>query len=236
MTSSRVFHRIASNRLSDEAVRQIQSLIEKGIFKPGDKLPSERELIRELAVSRTSIREALRILEGLGEIAVRPGLGAFVLDNSRNDLTTIWRTRLLEHQKEFIDLLEVREALETKAATLAAARITDDELVTIAEALAKMQESANTNNVQLAVDADIEFHDRISRASQNGFLIQLSDSISHAVIESRYGYFQRPHQIVTSLRQHYCVYEALQKRDPEAAAAAMREHVRNSIQVLQEIT
>lgn len=235
MAASSPFQRISTNRLSDETVRQVRALIEQGIFKPGDKLPSERELIKELAVSRASIREALRILEGLGVIEVRPGLGAFVLDRSRTDLNTIWRSWLLEQRQEFIDLLEVREALETKAAALAAERISDEALQQLSAILRGMEDSARTENAEAAVEADIQFHELLSKASQNTFLIQLSDNISHAVLESRYGYFQQPNRIEASCRQHYRVLDALKRRDPEAASAAMLEHVRDSITAIKNL-
>jgi GntR family transcriptional repressor for pyruvate dehydrogenase complex len=235
MNSSGVFQKIESNRLSDEAVRQIRALIDQGTFKPGDKLPSERELIKELAVSRTSIREALRILEGLGLIEVRPGVGAYVLDRTEHDLAHVWKSLLISHKQEFIDLLEVREALETKAASLAAQMIDAEGLALLAESLGKMGESARTNDPALAVEADNEFHERLSKITQNNFLIQLNESIIGAVLESRFGYFQQPNRIELSWQQHCRVYEALQRHDADAAVAAMREHVRNSIEAIKNI-
>ena len=115
-----MFQPIVSDRLSDKAVGQIKALIEEGRLKPGDKLPSERALMKLLSVSRASLREAFRVLEALGLIEVRTGIGAFVVQTDAGALPNEWTTLLMNTQQEMFDLLDVREALEAKAAALAA--------------------------------------------------------------------------------------------------------------------
>ena len=112
--ASDMFQPIESDRLSDKAVGQIKALIEDGRLKPGDKLPAERELIKLLSVSRASLREALRILEVLGLIEVRTGIGAFVMLTDVGALPAEWNALLIKTKQEMIDLLEVREALESQ--------------------------------------------------------------------------------------------------------------------------
>jgi GntR family transcriptional repressor for pyruvate dehydrogenase complex len=230
-----MFLPIESDRLSDKAVGQIKALIEEGRLKPGDKLPAERELIKLLSVSRTSLREALRVLEVLGLIDVRTGIGAFVKQTGAGALPAEWNALLKKTQQEMIDLLEVREALEARAVELAAQKASAEELEICALTLAKMKQSANTNDVAAAIQSDIEFHQLISKMSQNNFLIELSDSISHVLLDARHAFFRRPNRIFVSWQQHCRVVEALEKRDSQAAAEAMLLHLQDSKEVVKRL-
>lgn len=230
-----MFLPIESDRLSDKAVGQIKALIEEGRLKPGDKLPAERELIKLLSVSRTSLREALRVLEVLGLIDVRTGIGAFVKQTGAGALPAEWNALLKKTQQEMIDLLEVREALEARAVELAAQKASAEELELCALTLAKMKQSANTNDVAAAIQSDIEFHQLISKMSQNNFLIELSDSISHVLLDARHAFFRRPNRIFVSWQQHCRVVEALEKRDSQAAAEAMLLHLQDSKEVVKRL-
>lgn len=230
-----MFLPIESDRLSDKAVGQIRALIEEGRLKPGDKLPAERELIKLLSVSRASLREALRVLEVLGLIEVRTGIGAFVKQTDAGALPAEWRALLIKTQQEVIDLLEVREALEARAVELAAQNASSEELESCSLTLGKMKQSANTNDVDAAIQSDIEFHQLISRMSQNKFLIELSDSISHVLLDARYAFFRQPNRIWVSWKQHCRVVEALVERDSQAAAEAMLQHLQDSKEVVKRL-
>ncbi|MCY3780398.1 MAG: FadR/GntR family transcriptional regulator [Chloroflexi bacterium] len=230
-----MFLPIESDRLSDKAVGQIKALIEEGRLKPGDKLPAERELIKRLSVSRASLREALRVLEVLGLIEVRTGIGAFVKQTDAGALPAEWSALLIKTQQEVIDLLEVREALEARAVELAVQKASEEDLEGCSLTLAKMKQSANTNDVDAAIQSDIEFHQLISKMSQNKFLIELSDSISHVLLDARYAFFRQPNRILVSWQQHCRVVEALVKRDSQAAAEAMLQHLQDSKEVVKRL-
>lgn len=235
MSDSSIFKPISSNRLSDEAVLQIKALIEQGELKPGDKLPSERELVKRLSVSRPSIREALRSLEAMGLVQVQPGLGTFITEHNIDGLTNRWHRWLVDHKEEVVQLLEVRQALEPSAAAIATERITDEELDALDKNLLMMEESAKQGNTEMAVQIDIQFHDLLSEATQNSFLVELCDSINHALIESRYAYFQDPERILTSWQQHSRIVDAIRQRDTEAVREALLSHVLHSKQLIQNI-
>ena len=236
MTATRdMFLPIESDRLSDKAVGQIKALIEDGRLKPGDKLPAERELIKLLSVSRASLREALRVLEVLGLIEVRTGIGAFVKQTDAGALPAEWSALLLKTQQEVIDLLEVREALEARAVELAVKNASAEELEGCSLTLANMKQSADDNDVDAAIQSDIEFHQLISKMSQNKFLIELSDSISHVLLDARYAFFRQPNRILVSWQQHCRVLEALVKRDSQAAAEAMLQHLQDSKEVVKRL-
>ncbi|MCC6803467.1 MAG: FadR family transcriptional regulator [Anaerolineae bacterium] len=231
-----LFKPIVNNRLSDEAVEQVRALIEQGTLKPGDKLPSERQLVQQFGVSRTSLREALRILEALGLIQVQPGLGAFVVEpNVGKNLQSQWMAWLVKNVAAVSNLLEVREALEPKAAALAAERITGGELQILLQTLEEMESSIRIHDIEMAVKADIRFHDLITQASHNDFLIELNDSINHALVESRYAYYEDSANIRVSLDHHRLVSEAIRQHDPENAARIMRNHAIYSKQRMEEI-
>lgn len=230
-----MFLPIESDRLSDKAVGQIKALIEDGRLKPGDKLPAERELIKLLSVSRASLREALRVLEVLGLIEVRTGIGAFVKQTDAGALPAEWSALLLKTQQEVIDLLEVREALEARAVELAVKNASAEELESCSLTLANMKQSADDNDVDAAIQSDIEFHQLISKMSQNKFLIELSGSISHVLLDARYAFFRQPNRILVSWQQHCRVLEALVKRDSQAAAEAMLQHLQDSKEVVKRL-
>lgn len=231
-----IFKPIVPNRLSDEAVEQVKALIEQRTLKPGDKLPSERQLVQQLRVSRTSLREALRILEALGLIQVQPGLGAFVVEpNIGRNLQSQWMAWLVKNKTAVINLLEVREALEPKAAALAAERISAEDIPALLQTLDDMESSIHSHNVEMAVKTDIKFHDLISRAARNDSLIELNDSINYALIESRYAYYQDPANIRISLDHHRQVVEAIRQHDPKKAARIMLKHTAYSKQRMEEI-
>jgi len=229
LASTSPFHPIQPSRISDEAVNQIKKLIDEGVFRPDDKLPSERELVQALSVSRTSVREALRVLEAMGYIEVLPGVGARVVDRRiGGELSSRWTDWMVEHYREVDELLEIREALEPKVAALAAERMSDEQLAAIVRTLNDMKQCAEANDVDGAVKADIEFHDLINLAARNELLAKLNDSINYVLLESRYAYFQDVQRISLSWEQHRRVVEALSNKDAQAAFAAMLEHVQKT--------
>lgn len=216
-------------RLSDATVRQIANLVEQGALPPGSRLPSERELLKRLCVGRTSVREALRILEGLGLVVVKPGVGAFVADRSKSGQTTTkWAEWLSEHKFEVMELLEVREALEPKAAVLAAERRTEAELDAISRVLEHMRRGIEDHDISKLVTADIDFHNQIARASKNRFLIMLSENMSHALGEHRYAYFSLPRKAIVSFRAHKRIADAIYNREARKAFIEMLRHIQHS--------
>jgi GntR family transcriptional regulator, transcriptional repressor for pyruvate dehydrogenase complex len=227
------FHPITSNRLSDEAVRQVKSLIDRGELQPGDKLPSERELVKRLSVSRASVREALRVLEALGLVEVQPGLGTFVSNHDMEELTGKWRTWLIEHKNEVVELLEVRQVIEPGIAALAVERITENELEELCQTLVVMEQGKMKSDIEMVVQADIAFHDLLGKATRNNTLISLSEGVNRALLESRYAYFQDLERVAISLKQHARIIEALRQKDAQAVKDALLHHVLQSRQIVQ---
>jgi GntR family transcriptional repressor for pyruvate dehydrogenase complex len=206
----------------------INILLERiaGELSPGDSLPSEAELCRQLGVSRSTVREVLRRLEARGLIATRHGVGIQVVDHTRQAATDSLRLMLARRDVGPRDMLEVRLILECQAAALAAQRATDDDIARIAAAIAALQgpTMANEANIQ----ADLDFHLGVAEASQNTLLTALAHTIRDLLRETIAATFARDPLVERRKQDHGRVLEGIRQRDPQAAEAAMRAHLRTT--------
>lgn len=213
-------------RIPDRAVHQVQELILSGQLKPGDRLPPERDLVRQLGVGRTSVREALRILEGMGLLTVKPGVGIFVAQSGLPELTVIWKNWLYRHKDRLFELLEVREALELRAVLLATQMITDEEIRLLEAVIDRMGQCVENRDVKGIVECDREFHDRLARASRNELLVRMNASLYDALDEARLSIFTvLPEVRKTLVDEHRAIVNAIQARDAAAAQAKMVYHM-----------
>ena len=128
------FTSVRSRRLSDDAVEQFVRLVRTGRLQPGVRLPSERRMVELLGVSRSSYREAVRILETMGIITVSPGRGTWICADSDRRAVRLGNPWLAMHERDVMDLLELRQILEVRAVALAAERENDDGFSRIREA------------------------------------------------------------------------------------------------------
>jgi GntR family transcriptional repressor for pyruvate dehydrogenase complex len=236
MTDEIPLERIRSARISDAAVEQITSLIESGHIKIGDRLPSERELIKRLGVSRTSVREALRMLEAQGILEVQPGRGAFVISDGRQtDFLAPMLNWLRDHQRDMLDIVEVREAIETKAVFLAAQRVGDGELQKLEAVLEEMEQHNKHGEMDKVSELDRVFHRLLCDASGNNFLRMLADNIVQALAEPRYSILVVPGRAQVSLSEHRAILEALRAGDPDLAVSAMFAHMQSVKRALSSL-
>lgn len=213
-------------RVSDDSANRIRELAVDWRLKPGEKLPSERELAQRLGVSRTAVREGLRTLDAIGFVQVIPSKGVFLREDAAAPLERLIQSWLSSHRGSIQELIELREALETQAASLAATRASEGELLALQEAFNEMSASINGSGATAFVDADNRFHELIARSSGNALLRRALASITEEVLvykltTARLGL---PHR-ERALRDHELVLEALLVRDPAAAREAMRRHI-----------
>lgn len=209
---------LQQRRLSQGVVNELLAAIRTGQFAPGDKLPSERELADVFDVSRVSVREGLRILELLEVIVVRQGKGAYIRSPDVRPGGVLLRHWLLAHQKEVLELLEVREALETKAAASAAERA----------AVIPLPDHPEDVDITSLVQADIDFHNVIADASGNVVLSSLIKELNGVLEESRFAMFALPQRPSISQDDHKRIAEAIERGNPNAAEIAMRDHIRRT--------
>jgi DNA-binding FadR family transcriptional regulator len=194
---------------------QLQTLIETGRFKQNDRLPSEIELARSFGVSRPVVREALMSLQTLGLTASQTGKGTFVVSDRV-------RTPLLMGRYSPAHIKEVRRALEIPSAQFAASRRTDKDVGQLAALLARM-EDADDPARRNQLDAD--FHIAIASASGNSLFVKLIEDMRTILEEHSLALAKAPHRRKAASVEHTIIYDAIVRRDPEAAGAAMAAHL-----------
>ncbi len=208
---------------TEDVVGRISDLIKEAQLKPGDRLPAERELAKQLGVSRPSLRSGLRALSSMGVLKSRQGAGTFVADGPPMLDSEPLRLLAALHGFSFDHMFETRSILEVGAAGLAAQHATGEQLATLAEEIASMY--ATLNNPQEYLLHDIRFHRAVAAASGNPTLATLVEMVSAVMYERRRETIDRAHDFRESLDLHQQVYRAIRRRQPEEARAAMREHI-----------
>lgn len=213
-------------RLYEQVVEQLRDYVTVKGLRTGDRLPAEREIAERLRVSRASVREAIVALEVQGLVEVRHGGGTYLL---RDRLQAEPLETLIERRRRLPDILDARDAIETKLAALAAARRTDDDLAAIDAALDAMRAAVAVGD--RGEDADGRFHGAVAVAARSPLLAEFMAGIAAQVAESRAESLRQPGRPAQSLKQHERVAAAIHAADPAAAAAAMHDHVRSVGQV-----
>lgn len=224
-----MFKPVEPTRLSDAAVKQIVQAIGSGALQIGDRIPSERELMRQLGVGRASVREALRQLETLGVIEVRAGQGSVVVNTMvQAPASQLWKRWLESHSQEVAELMEVREALEVKAAELAAEHAEESHIETLRAVVARLGGTLPDGSPEVRAESDVEFHTTLAQAGGNQLLFTLAQSLMYALHEARVAAYSDSERSFLSLREHIAIMEAVAGHDPEQAKAAMTHHLRTS--------
>jgi GntR family transcriptional repressor for pyruvate dehydrogenase complex len=212
--------RLMRSRLYEQVAEQISAWIADNGLQAGDRLPPERELAQRLGVSRATLSQALVALEVIGVVAVRHGDGTIVTGSPR-------ASRIVEairaHADRLPEIIETRDALETKIAALAAVRRTDDDLARIDDALAAM--AADIEAGGRGVEGDERFHGAVTAAAHSLLLARLMDEIGDLIKETRIESLSQPGRPANSLAGHRAIAEAIRAQDSDAAATAMHAHV-----------
>ena len=213
--------------LSDRIVAQVERLIGDERLKPGDQLPSEREMAELLGVSRPSLREAVRILEARGRLIVKHGQGVFVqAPLSEREL----RAAMGDIQLTLQELYAMREVLEVPAAGWAAEHITPELLRDIRRSLDALNAAgeAGSPDYDRLRQLDADFHLAIAVAAGNRFLRQTSSVLHTLVLSGMQTTLLIPGRIAIARRDHERIFQALEKHDVAAARQAARAHIRGA--------
>lgn len=216
------FRPIQATSLSEAIAEQIGNQIASGNLKPGDHLPTESELIKQFGVGRSTVREALKSLAMAGLIETRRRGGTFVTENYTGFLNDRLNWATVFSDREFQDIIEVRMALESQAAALAAERITDQgkqELLQIVDSL-----ESSLDDPERAAGYDLKFHVAVAEASLNPILMNLIHSIRNLIQEYiRVGYTNQPD--LSDYSEHRRIYAAIAEGDPDRASRVMTWHL-----------
>jgi GntR family transcriptional repressor for pyruvate dehydrogenase complex len=216
------FEAISRNKVYQEVAKQLERRITEEM-KPGDLLPPERELVRMLGVSRSSVRDAIRSLELMGLLEPRQGVGTVVRSPAATPVNPL-ATVLLEKRKMVAELLDVRKMIEPPLVRRAALHATQDELADMEDILARQEEKMRRG--ELAVEEDSEFHYAIALASNNSAILKVVDVLMDLLRETRERSLQVEGRQEKSLAGHRRILSALKRGDAAAAEAAMHRHLR----------
>jgi GntR family transcriptional repressor for pyruvate dehydrogenase complex len=214
---------VRKTKVYEEVASRIQRLILEGRLKPGDYLPPERELAEVFGVSRTSIRDAIRVLELLGLVEPRHGEGTVIKEVSPDILTTPLTTVLTMKKALLAELLEVRKMFEPAVARYAALRASPDDVAKLEAIVARQEEKVQRGEV--AIEEDDEFHYTIARASRNQVTLRVVDVLMDLLRESRERALQIEGRPARSLQGHKRILQAIRRGDGDAAAEAMLRHI-----------
>ena len=207
-------------RLYEQVAEQISGWIAENGLRAGDRLPPERELATRLGVSRATLSQALVALEVVGVVAVRHGDGTVLTDKAGTARIT---DAIRAHADRMPEVIEARDAMETKLAALAAVRRTDDDIARINAALDEMERDIEAGG--RGVHADEHFHGAVTAAAYSPLLAQMMETIRELIVETRLESLSQPGRPRDSLAGHRKVADAIAAGDPVAASAAMHEHV-----------
>jgi GntR family transcriptional repressor for pyruvate dehydrogenase complex len=218
---------IRRSSISDDIVQQIISLISKGDLKAGQRLPSERELCVRFGAGRSSLREALRCLSIMGVLTARVGEGTSVAIDRSKFMETVLRWRLSTEQHDIEDLMEVRIALEGVTAARAARNSADADIKKLRDLVAKMEVAVGDAKRFAALDLD--FHLGLAKTSNNDLILDLVSLIRGQLERGVAKVLLLPEAMPLSVKEHKAILQAIIKRDPEAARAAMQAHLNAAI-------
>jgi GntR family transcriptional repressor for pyruvate dehydrogenase complex len=208
--------------ISDELIARFKELIGKRIFVPGKRLPPERDLAEALAVSRPTLRQAMRALQIMGVIKARQGSGSYLADSASEIMRVPSEFALALQNVSKTDLFETRYTLEVRLASLAAERRTEADLESMRHALSEMDKAKG--DPEAWCEAEPRFHVCIVQAARNGVMATMIEMLSQMLLESRRYTVRSLTDYESSYRSHENVYVEIEKKNPEGAAKMMMEH------------
>lgn len=219
---------IKPKRISDQVFEQLRELIYKGDFKPGQQILPERDLAISLAVSRTSVRNAINKLVTMGLLEHRQGQGTFVSSpdtRKGNPLAAAMATE----DATIDDLLEVRVGLECNAALLAAQRATEHDVFSLERSLEEMNEGLE-NTGKIGTEADTAFHMAVAFATKNPVLIHLMrnfyDFLFIGIKKNLSHMYEDKKSLDAVFSHHRAIFTAIRDHKPDDASNAMRTHIK----------
>ncbi len=214
---------ITRTTLTADIYRKLVGHIIRGVWKPGARIPAERQLGQLLGVDRASLREALKALEIMGLIETRLGDGTYVCQRSEFLARPLLWAITSSSETEIHELVEARRLIETELAGLAAERATAADLKQIGTHLDRMEHSLETSGEFL--QADIEFHLAIGEAAHNSILMNALNLIRNLLQAWIGSTLQVPGVSQKALEHHKAIFFAIAKKNAPAARAAMVAHL-----------
>lgn len=233
------FEKVTSEKLSQAVVKQIEGLILRGILRPGERLPAERELSERLGVSRPSLREAVADLQERGLLSSRAGAGIYVAEVLGSAFSPALIELFRSHDDAVVDYVAFRRDMEGLAAERAARLGSDTDLRVIATIFAKMEAAHAKRDPSDEAELDAHFHMAIIDASHNVIMLHMMrsmyDLLREGVFYNRQAMFRQRMTRDQLLAQHRAINDAIQARDPAAARGAIEAHLDYVRQTLDDV-
>jgi GntR family transcriptional repressor for pyruvate dehydrogenase complex len=223
---------IRKTRIAEEIAERIRVLILDGTFPAGQPLPSERTLAVRFGVSRGSIRDAFRTLETIGLLVTRHGQGTYPQELDVDRLVAPLASVLSYRYDLQDELLDVRRMFEPAVARVAATRVTDEDLADLQRILESQRRKLKAG--RSAIVEDTAFHQVLARATRNRVLVSIMATLNDLLVESRKLTLKQKGRPRRSILGHEAVVAALRRRDADAAAEAMRDHIDQIADLLQQ--
>jgi GntR family transcriptional repressor for pyruvate dehydrogenase complex len=223
------FQKVAPEKLSQSVVRQIEQLILRGILRPGERLPSERDLADKLGVSRPSLRDAIGELAEAGLLTSKAGSGVFVAEVLGSAFSPALVRLFATHDEAVFDYIAFRRDMEGLAAERAARLGSDIDLQVIDAIFRKMEAAHQKRDPTDEAELDAAFHMAIIEASHNVIMLHMLrsmfDLLREGVFYNRQVMFRNRITREQLLDQHRAMNDAVQARDPVAARTAVEAHL-----------
>lgn len=205
--------------LRDVVFHTLREAILKGELKPGERL-MELQLAAKLGVSRTPIREAIRMLEQEGLAVTIPRKGAEVAKMTEKDME---------------DVLRIREVLDELAVSIACELMTKEQLEQLADMMHRFEECTKTKDLKEMAEADVKFHDIIYEATDNPKLVTILNNLREQMYRYRVEYLKDERNYPVLMKEHSEIVEGLMMKDKVRVTNAMHEHVKNQVTAVKEI-
>jgi GntR family transcriptional repressor for pyruvate dehydrogenase complex len=218
----------------DLVVEKVTELIVSSKLKPGDRLPPEAVVGSQMGVSRTVVREAMRVLVARGLVETKHGVGTLVKSNRGGQFAGPLSAMLKLEQISIEDVHGVRAILEVEIAGIAAERATKAEVAELERRVAELERSAGSGNAQDYVRADGDFHRFLAKTSHNPLLVTLLDSVSELLSAMRLSVMDYPELYKPGVADHRRIMERVKLKDAAGARAAMRKHIERAKRILEE--
>ena len=199
--------------LSKKVYRILKKEIIKGAFKPGDKI-LEAKIANQMGISRTPVREAIRILAAEGFVTLNPNQGVLV------------RSFSIENVRE---ILQIHSVLEGLAASLSCEVINEEDLKELENCVNKMEKLVNKKDSLAYSEVDLKFHELIVNNCRNKQLIQMRKNISDQAQRYRISSLNIPRRLKESLKEHQKILEAFKTKDPKKADSMSQKHIQNAL-------
>jgi len=214
----------------DQMVINIRNMIDQDQIAAGQKMPSETSLMQRFGVGRSTVREALRLLQAQGLVEIRPNAGAYLFSKKPDDRHAInW---IAEHKSEVSDVLQARLAIETLAARMAAERANEEEIYCLIGIQTLMDQAARENDYMKLALYDEAFHETVGKATHNPLLINIMTQITSACANFR-GKTFLANKGEMACRAHNALLNAIREHNGEKAEACMRDHIQENIKMMQ---